>query len=401
MANSSLVSVVVSSPNNSGTRTMKVDRISPHCVVGQMSAAGLGAWFAKTSTQASSNYGIGYDGKIGLYVDESKRSWCTSSSANDQRAITIECASATTAPYTMNTAVYDSLIKLCVDICKRYGKKKLIWINDKAKALAYTPAADEMLITVHRWFANKSCPGDWLYSRLGDLAQKVTSQLKISSAVSDVADTAKETAASTKLAGKSILLSGVPLYVSSTATSPASYITGTYYYWDSTVTNKRIRITNSKDKAGVAGQVTGWIDAPSDTASSSASTAPATQTTTTVKAGQAIFMKDVPIYSSSSATKYSKTVTGTYYLWSVQVINNRIRITNSTSRVGVSGQVTGWVDVKYVGLALTEAKKSVLEVAKEVIAGKWGNGTERKKKLEAAGYNYNEVQAKVNELLKK
>jgi len=185
MANSSLVSVTVKSPNNSGKRNMKnlipatstIDRITPHCVVGQMSAGGLGSWFAKSSTQASSNYGIGYDGKIGLYVDESDRSWCTSSAANDQRAITIECASETYSPYAMKDAVYQSLIKLCVDICKRYGKTKLLWINDKTKALAYKPASDEMLITVHRWFANKSCPGDWLYSRLGDLAAKVTEQI--------------------------------------------------------------------------------------------------------------------------------------------------------------------------------------------------------------------------------
>jgi len=77
----------------------------------------------------------------------------------------------------MYDAVYQSLITLCIDICRRNGKKKLLWFADKATALAYEPAAGEMLITVHRWFANKSCPGDWLFSRLGDVAAKVTEAL--------------------------------------------------------------------------------------------------------------------------------------------------------------------------------------------------------------------------------
>ena len=74
----------------------------------------------------------------------------------------------------MNNAVYQKLIALCVDICKRNGKTKLIWLGDKNKTLAYEPKAGEMMLTVHRWFANKACPGDWLYNRLGDLAAAVT-----------------------------------------------------------------------------------------------------------------------------------------------------------------------------------------------------------------------------------
>ena len=116
-------------------------------------------------------------GRVGLYVEEKNRSWCSSSGANDQRAVTIECASDTKEPYWMNDKVYQSLIKLCVDICRRNGKKKLIWFGDKNKTLNYNPKSDEMVLTVHRWFANKSCPGNWLYARLGDLAAKVTAQL--------------------------------------------------------------------------------------------------------------------------------------------------------------------------------------------------------------------------------
>ena len=175
--NSKLVVHTKLSPNHSGQRTHSIDRISPHCVVGQVTAESLGNLFARASYQASSNYGIDKDGRVGLYVEEKNRSWCTSSSANDQRAVTIECASDTSSPYRMNDVVYQTLVGLCADICRRNGKKKLLWFGDKNKTLNYSPASDEMVITVHRWFANKSCPGDWLYSRLGDLAQKVTAEL--------------------------------------------------------------------------------------------------------------------------------------------------------------------------------------------------------------------------------
>lgn len=166
------------SPNHSGQRTHSIDRITPHCVVGQCTAEGLGDWFVKSSAQASSNYGIDKDGRIGLYVEEKNRSWCSSSNANDQRAITIECASDTTEPYAFRDIVYQRLIELCIDICKRNGKNKLIWFGDKNKTLNYSPKSGEMILTVHRWFANKSCPGNWMYARMGDLADKVTKALQ-------------------------------------------------------------------------------------------------------------------------------------------------------------------------------------------------------------------------------
>lgn len=175
--NSSMVVYTKLSPNNSGQRTNSIDRITPHCVVGQCTAEGLGDWFYKSSTQASSNYGIDRDGRVGMYVEEKNRSWCSSSSANDQRAITIECASDTTEPYAFKDVVYQKLITLCVDICKRNGKTKLLWFGDKDKTLNYEPKSDEMVLTVHRWFANKSCPGSWMYARMGDLAEKVTAAL--------------------------------------------------------------------------------------------------------------------------------------------------------------------------------------------------------------------------------
>ncbi len=175
--NSPLVAYTKLSPNHSGQRTHSIDRITPHCVVGQATAERICDCFISPDRQASCNYGIGTDGRVSLCVEEKNRSWCSSSRENDQRAITIECASDTSAPYAMNSKVYESLVKLCTDICQRNGKKKLLWLADKTKTLNYAPKADEMVLTVHRWFANKSCPGDWLYSRLGDLAARVTTAL--------------------------------------------------------------------------------------------------------------------------------------------------------------------------------------------------------------------------------
>lgn len=177
MSNSPLVSYTKLSPNHSGQRTHSIDRITPHCVVGQLSAESICGCFTSTDRQASCNYGIGTDGRISLCVEEKNRSWCSSSRENDQRAVTIECASDKTEPYAMNDKVYASLINLCVDICKRNGKTKLLWFGDKDKTLNYSPKSDEMVITVHRWFANKSCPGNWLYARLGNLAAEVTQRL--------------------------------------------------------------------------------------------------------------------------------------------------------------------------------------------------------------------------------
>ena len=197
--NSPLVVYTKLSPNHSGKRTHAIDRISPHCVVGQLTAESLGNVFASSSREASSNYGIDKDGRVGMYVEEKNRSWCTSSNSNDQRAVAIECASDTKHPYWMNDKVYKTLIDLCTDICHRNGKDKLIWFGDKNKSLNYEPKSNEMIITVHRWFANKSCPGDWLYARLGDVAKKVTENLSkyanndTNGVTSDFTPTAKDT----------------------------------------------------------------------------------------------------------------------------------------------------------------------------------------------------------------
>lgn len=182
MSNSPLVSYTKISPNRTSPRNHKIDTITIHCVVGQCSVEGLGSVFSNSSYQASSNYGIGYDGRIGMYVEESDRSWCSSNAANDHRAITIEVASDTTHPYAVRQAAYLSLIELLVDICKRNGIKELKWKADKS----LIGQVDKQNMTVHKWFANKSCPGEYLYSRHAEIAAAVNKKLGV------IAETKKE-----------------------------------------------------------------------------------------------------------------------------------------------------------------------------------------------------------------
>lgn len=313
--NSNMVAYTKLSPNHSGQRTHGIDRITPHCVVGQCTAEGLGDWFAKSSTQASSNYGIDKNGRVGLYVEEKNRSWCSSSGANDQRAVTIECASDTSEPYAMNSAVYATLIKLCVDICKRNGKKKLIWFGDKDKTLNYSPKSDEMILTVHRWFANKSCPGNWLYARLGDLASKVTAQ--------------PGGAASTPAGGSQTPVSKFPA-----VPFTVKVIIDDLNYRSEPSMNGKVNGQTGKGVFTIMEVRDGWGR---------------------LKSGVGWIYLENPSYCTIGNTSSSAVKTTT---------------------------------------------KSVDTLAREVIQGKWGNGTDRKNRLTAAGYNYSAVQKRVNELLK-
>ncbi len=310
-SNSSLVCYTGLSPNHSGQRTHRIDRITPHCVVGQLSCETICACFPK-GRDASCNYGIGSDGRISLIVEEKNRSWCSSSGANDQRAITIECASDKTAPYAMNDAVYQSLIKLCVDICKRNGKTKLLWFADKDKSLNYNPKSDEMVITVHRWFANKSCPGNWLYAKLGDLAAKVTAEL------------------------------------GGTTSTPS---TGTLYRVQTGAFSKKANADALFDKIKQAGFDTYMVQSGG------------------------MYKVQVGAYSKKE---------------NADAMLKKLKAAGFDAFITTQGGTS---------VSTSPAKKSVNEIAKEVLQGKWGNGQDRKNRLQAAGYNYNEVQAAVNKLL--
>ena len=178
MVKSSLATVVVESPNKSSPRMSKIDTITIHCMAGNLSVESCGALFAKSSRKASSNYGIGSDGRIACYVGEENRSWCSSNRANDNRAITIEVANDGGADtgWHVSDKAYKSLISLLVDICRRNNISKLVWSNSKSDRVNHKNGCN---MTVHRDFANKSCPGDYLYSLHSKIAKEVNSLLGV------------------------------------------------------------------------------------------------------------------------------------------------------------------------------------------------------------------------------
>ena len=169
MSNSPLVSYTRLSPNHSGLRKQKIDTITPHCIVGHLSLQTLGNVFAAPSRKASSNYGIDDQGRVGMYVEEKNRSWCTSSNKNDQRSVTIEIASDVKHPYKITDDALQGLINLAADICKRNNIPKLLWKADKS----LIGQINKQNITVHRWFANTACPGDYILNQLGYVADEV------------------------------------------------------------------------------------------------------------------------------------------------------------------------------------------------------------------------------------
>ena len=183
--NSKLVNYTQISPNKDTNRDHIIDTISIHCMAGDLSVEACGNLFSRTSTDASSNYGIGSDGRIGLYVEEKDRSWCTSSESNDNRAVTIEVANDGPGPeWHVSSAAMKSLINLCADICKRNGIKELKWKADKS----LIGQVDKQNMTVHRWFVAKSCPGEYLYNKHTYIALEVNKKLKkTKSKVPDIA----------------------------------------------------------------------------------------------------------------------------------------------------------------------------------------------------------------------
>ena len=188
--NSSLVDYKRISPHKTSPRGHKIDTITVHCLVGQWTAKRGCDYFATTNRKCSANYVVGKDGSIGLSVEEKDRSWCSSNKANDHRAITIEVASDTTHPYAVTDKAFNALIELVADICKRNKIKELKWKADKS----LIGQVDKQNMTVHRWFANKTCPGDYLYNKHFYIAEQVNKKLGIAplSPTKSLDDWAKE-----------------------------------------------------------------------------------------------------------------------------------------------------------------------------------------------------------------
>lgn len=166
MSNSPLVEYIHLSPN-CNTRTQKITKITPHHMAGNLTIETCGNVFAPSSRQASSNYGIGTDGRIGMYVEECNRAWTSSSAWNDQQAVTIEVANCSTGgEWPVSDAAWESLVDLCVDICQRNDIPELVWTGDSSGSL-----------TTHDMFASTNCPGPYLKSRMALLASEVNARL--------------------------------------------------------------------------------------------------------------------------------------------------------------------------------------------------------------------------------
>lgn len=312
-SNSPLVTYKRITNNKTSPRNHAIDTITIHCIVGQWTAKQGCDYFATTDRECSANYVVGKDGSIGLSVEEKDRSWCSSSSSNDHRAITIEVASDTAHPYAVTDEAYNALIKLVADICKRNGIKKLLWKADKS----LIGQVDEQNMTVHRWFANKSCPGEYLYSRHSDIAAKVNALL---------GDSAGETA--------------------QTPTTQTLY---------------RVQVGAYSKKANADAMLEKIKKAGFDT--------------------------------------YMVQVDGLYKV-QVGAYSKKSNADAMAAKLKASGFDTYITTKSGTAVSAGTQKKSVTELAKEVIAGKWGNGSDRKNRLTQAGYDYAAVQAKVNELMK-
>ena len=338
MSNSKLVTYTKISPNRTSPRNHAIDTISIHCAVGQFTAESLLniSKFTKRNpiNGASCNYAIGYDGSIGLGVEEKDRSWCTSSRSNDMRAITIEVASETVHPYKVTDKAYNALIKLLVDICQRNEIKKLKWKGDKS----LIGKVDQQNMTVHRWFANKACPGDYLYNLHGQIASEVNKRLGVTEEVVEytLTDFIEDIQ---KACGATVDGKAGPETISKTVTLSAKK------------NRKHAAVKPVQKRLSSLGYV---------------------------EVGEA---DGVAGPKFTLAVKNFQTDNG------------------CTSDGEVTAKNKTWK--KLLGILEVSAKKKTTdEIAKEVIAGKWGNGTDRKNRLTAAGYNASEVQKRVNEILK-
>lgn len=296
MGYSSLVDYIKISPNKTSPRNHKIDTITIHCMAGNLSIETCANVFAPSSRQASSNYGVGTDGRIGCYVDENDRSWCSSNRANDMRAITIEVANdgGADTDWHVSVVAMSSLIKLVADVCKRNNIRELVWSDNKDDRINHRNGCN---MTVHRDFKNKSCPGDYLMSKMHYIADEVN-----------------------KLLGASC---------DSTSSG---------------VDNSNPAHTKTLDE--IAKEVINGA------------------------------------WGNGSERKERLEASGYVYSAVQAKVNELLGSSSNSSK------------------PTTKPRKSIDTIAREVIKGLWGNGSDRKARLEKAGYNYKEVQAKVNALLK-
>lgn len=334
MSRSSLASIYVPASTNNytqGRRGYKVCKITPHHMAGKLTARQCGNIFANPNRQASSNYGIGYDGEIACYVDEENRAWTSSNRANDCQAITIEVAnSANGEPWPISDAAWNSLVKLCVDICRRYGFR-----------LTYDGTPNGSL-TRHDMFANTNCPGKTLGGRFKELADTVNAQLdgKVEPTPSTPSSGNKsnEEIANEVIAGK---------WGNGDARKNALTNAGYDYSAIQNIVNQKLSGSSSKPK-------------------------------TTTKSNETIAQEVINGAWGNGDDRKNRLIAAGYDYNTIQSIVNQ--------KLGA-------------GSSSNSNKKSNETIANEVIRGDWGNGQDRKNKLQAAGYDYNAIQAIVNRKL--
>ncbi|KAB3536079.1 N-acetylmuramoyl-L-alanine amidase [Alkaliphilus pronyensis] len=169
MSNSALVKHTNISPNKTSPRTNTIRKVTIHHMAGNLSIESCGRVFEDPSRDASSNYGVGTDGRVGLYVEEKDRSWCSSNATNDHQAVTIEVANSSIGgDWPVSATAYNAMIDLTVDICWRNGISSLSWTGNSSGTL-----------TIHKFFASTICPGPYLESRMPNIASSVNSRLTV------------------------------------------------------------------------------------------------------------------------------------------------------------------------------------------------------------------------------
>ena len=372
MSNSSLISYTKLSPNHSGKRTKKIDTVTIHCMAGQLSVESCGALFAKSSRQASSNYGIGPDGRIALYVDEGNRSWCTSSNANDQRAVTIEVASDATHPYAVRDKAYDALLDLVTDICKRNGIKKLAWSTNKNTRVNHLNGCN---MTVHRDYAAKACPGDYLYNLQDEIAAEVNRRLGTSGSTTPSTGGSTGTAAADIKVGDVVEFTGSKHYVSATATSASSCKPG------------KAKVTAiAKGKAhpyhliavsGGGSTVYGWTDAADIKTSSSTTPSTGGSTGTAaadIKVGDVVEFTGSKHYVSATATSASSCKPGKAKV--TAIAKGKAHPYHLIAVSGGGSTVYGWTDAADIKTSSSSTATSYLvKVTTDVLNIRKGPGT--------------------------
>lgn len=330
-----------------GRAGYKICKITPHHMAGVLTGEQCAKLFQNSARNASSNYCIGNDGGIVGCVDEYNRAWTSSSKSNDCQAITVEVSNSSTGgEWPISDAAWNSLIELCVDVCRRYNFR-----------LDYT-GTKEGSLTRHDMFANTNCPGPYLQSKLGELATIVNNRL-------DGAQPEQKPVPTPSLihkVGEEVSINGI--YKASNSTQK--------------LTPARNKGTITKVVAGALNPYLldngnlGWTNdaciVEQQTAQSVSTKKSVSEVAQEVIAGK---------WGTGADRKNRLTAAGYNYTEVQNEVNNILK--------GKPSQ--------------TSNKKSNEQIAKEVIEGKWGNGADRKKRIEAAGYNYKEIQQLVNKMI--